>query len=165
MTQETTPYIVTQPGKAGPMDHTPPVILNGFTVEFALGEIVDLTDAQAGAIRACDVFEIAPVDEDEAPVVDSAPEEPEPTNPDSPAVDDGASDGAASPDGGAADGSADTQFDAEQVIVGTVAEVEAKLADLTPEQLEAVRVAEIDREKPRVGVTRAIDELIANKQE
>lgn len=56
-------------------------------------------------------------------------------------------------------------FDAEAVIEGTVADVEAKLASLTPEELLSVRAAEEDREMPRKGVKAAIDKAIAAANE
>lgn len=52
-------------------------------------------------------------------------------------------------------------FDPEAVIKGTVADVSARLETLTLEQLEAVKAAEADREQPRVGVSRALDNAIA----
>lgn len=52
-------------------------------------------------------------------------------------------------------------FDADAVITGNVEDVVARLGDLTDAQLALVKDAEIDREKPRVGVTGAIDEAIA----
>lgn len=48
-------------------------------------------------------------------------------------------------------------FDAEAVIIGSVDEVAARLADLSPAQLEAVRGAETDREVSRKGVMAAIN--------
>lgn len=57
--------------------------------------------------------------------------------------------------------SVEPDFDAESVIAGTVAEVEARLASLTPAQLLSVRDAETDREAPRKGVQAAINKLIA----
>jgi len=52
-------------------------------------------------------------------------------------------------------------FDAEDVIKGTVPEVEERIANLTREQLEAVKAAEEDREAPRTGVTGAVDKALA----
>lgn len=54
-----------------------------------------------------------------------------------------------------------TTFDAEAIIAGTVAEVTARLAGLTLDQLAAVKAAESDREKARVGVLEAIAKLTA----
>lgn len=54
-------------------------------------------------------------------------------------------------------------FDADAIIAGTIKEVEARLADLTPVQLQRVREAEIDREKPRAGVMTTLDKLIAEQ--
>lgn len=56
-------------------------------------------------------------------------------------------------------------FDADATVGGTVKDVEARLADLTPEQLDAVRAAEADREVPRTGVMKAIDRAIEIKNE
>ncbi len=55
----------------------------------------------------------------------------------------------------------DPAFNAEAVIVGNVDTVVASLSGLTVEQLEAVRAAETDREKPRTGVLNAIEEAVA----
>ncbi len=55
----------------------------------------------------------------------------------------------------------DPGFDADAIIEGTVADVEARLATLTPEELLSVRAAEEDREVPRKGVRAAIDKAIA----
>ena len=72
----------------------------------------------------------------------------------------------AAPVGGEGDGDpggdggtdpAGATFDPEAVILGTVAEVAAKLKGLTAEQLTAVAAAELDREKPREGVKAAIE--------
>ena len=52
-------------------------------------------------------------------------------------------------------------FDAEAIISGTVADVAAKIALLTPEELLSVRSAEEDREVPRKGVKEAIEKAIA----
>lgn len=54
-------------------------------------------------------------------------------------------------------------FDAEAVISGKVEDVAARLATLTPEQLEAVATAEADREQPRRGVLAAIEAAKAAK--
>lgn len=54
-----------------------------------------------------------------------------------------------------------TTFDAEAIITGTVAQVTSRLDGLTPEQLAAVKAAESDREKARVGVLEAIAKLTA----
>lgn len=48
-------------------------------------------------------------------------------------------------------------FDPEQVIAGNVDAVAEQLAELTPEQLDKVQAAEVDREKPRSGVLKAIE--------
>lgn len=52
-------------------------------------------------------------------------------------------------------------FDADAVIAGNVDDVVGRLGELTDAQLALVMDAEIDREKPRVGVTGAIDAEIA----
>ena len=59
-----------------------------------------------------------------------------------------------------ADDDADA-FDPEEVIKGNVRDVAARLADLTKEQLEAVKAAELDREQPRVGVENALQAALA----
>lgn len=81
---------------------------------------------------------------------------PDPASPPAPGAEDGDDTGGAS--GGGAAG-ADT-FDADAVIAGTVDDVVTKLAGLSPEHLAAVKAAETDREKPRKGVTDAIDALL-----
>lgn len=157
-------YIVTRPA-LNAADAKPPLSINGIAIPYRFDHPCELDEGAAAALRDTFGFTVTPVD-------DASADEPEPQGepdgvPDpettSPASGDG--DGAASSDGGATDGGADTGFDPEQVIEGTVAEVTAKLAALTPEQLEAVRAAEIDREKPRVGVTKAIDDAIAATKE
>jgi hypothetical protein len=52
-------------------------------------------------------------------------------------------------------------FDANEVIVGTIAEVEQRLAALTPAQLGAVKAAERARDKPRKGIIELIDKAAA----
>lgn len=51
-------------------------------------------------------------------------------------------------------------FDASSIIDGTVAEVSARLTDLTPEQILSVREAEDGRDPPRKGVLKAIEQQI-----
>ncbi|WP_337846815.1 hypothetical protein [Sphingomonas sp.] len=51
---------------------------------------------------------------------------------------------------------ADDGFDADAVITGTVEQVKAKLAELTPAQRAKVLAAEKDREQPRKGVLDAL---------
>lgn len=51
-------------------------------------------------------------------------------------------------------------FDASSIIDGTVAEVSARLADLTPEQILSVREAEDGRDPPRKGILKAIEQQI-----
>ena len=82
---------------------------------------------------------------------------PDPASPPAPVVEDGDDTGGAS--GGGAAG-ADT-FDADAVIAGNVDEVVTRLAGLSPDQLAAVKAAEVDREKPRKGVTDAVDALLS----
>lgn len=69
------------------------------------------------------------------------------------------------PGAGAATPAIAASFDAEAVIIGTVDEVAARLASLTPAELEAVRAAEDDREVARKGVMSAIDKLITQHNE
>lgn len=59
--------------------------------------------------------------------------------------------------------SVEDDFDADAVISGTIDEVKARLADLTPVQLQRVREAEVDREKPRSGLMSVIDKLITEQ--
>lgn len=59
--------------------------------------------------------------------------------------------------------SVEDDFDADAVIAGTIDEVKARLADLTPVQLQRVREAEVDREKPRSGLMSVIDKLITEQ--
>lgn len=54
----------------------------------------------------------------------------------------------------------DTGFDAEAIINGTVEEVTARLAGLTPGQLQSVHAAETDREVSRKGVVNAINRAV-----
>ena len=63
--------------------------------------------------------------------------------------------------GGASGGGAPAadSFDADAIVQGTVDEVKAKLAELTPEQRAAVVAAEQDREVPRKGVLDALAAL------
>lgn len=51
-------------------------------------------------------------------------------------------------------------FDPEAVVKLTVPGVEAVVANLGPDELEAVRAAEIDREAPRVGVLEAVESAL-----
>lgn len=147
-------YTVTR-SELNKADAKPPLMVNGIAIAYAFDTPVELEPDAAAVLGDTFGFTVTPVEAD-------APEpEPEPVL-QSPAT--GEDDGAASPDGGAADGGADT-FDADAVIEGTVAEVTAKLADLTPEQLEAVLAAEADREVPRKGVTKAIADAIATTKE
>ena len=60
--------------------------------------------------------------------------------------------------GGAADGGA--SFDAEAFITGTVGDIVAVIPTLTIDELAAVDAAEVDREKPRIGVRQAIRNAI-----
>lgn len=62
--------------------------------------------------------------------------------------------------GGQSVAASDTDFDPEQVILGTVPVVEERLANLTRDQLLAVKAAEDDREQARVGVLTAIDKAL-----
>lgn len=54
-------------------------------------------------------------------------------------------------------------FDADAIIDGNVATVTERLGSLTDEQLALVKAAEVDREQPRTGVTKAIDALVAER--
>lgn len=144
-------YIVTRP-EMNSGDAKPPLMVNGIAIPYEFDTPIELDAAALALLRAADGLTVteAPADEPEAEPVSQSPAT-------------GGGDGTASPDGGVADGGA--AFDPEQVILGTVAEVTAKLAGLTPEQLEAVQTAEIDREKPRVGVTKAIADAMAATKE
>lgn len=63
------------------------------------------------------------------------------------------------------DGEATPAFDPDGIIAGTVADVAARLADLTGEQLIAVREAECDREVSRKGVLDAITKAITDRNQ
>lgn len=63
--------------------------------------------------------------------------------------------------GGAGGATLTPGFDPEAIIEGTVGEVAEKLSALTAEELQAVRAAEIDREVPRKGVAKAIEQALA----
>ena len=52
-------------------------------------------------------------------------------------------------------------FDADAVIDGNVETVTGRLSSLTDAELTAVQAAEVDREKPRSGVTKAIEAEVA----
>lgn len=58
---------------------------------------------------------------------------------------------------------ASTSNDDDALVAGTVAEITATLGEKTDEQLEALRAAEADREKPRAGVLNAIKEERARR--
>jgi len=53
------------------------------------------------------------------------------------------------------------EFDPEAVIAGNAPDVIDALSGLSAEQLELLKIAETDREKPRKGVITAIDEALA----
>jgi len=53
------------------------------------------------------------------------------------------------------------EFDPEAVIAGNAPDVIDALSGLSKEQLELLKIAETDREKPRKGVITAIDEALA----
>ena len=53
----------------------------------------------------------------------------------------------------------------DALVDGTIPEVTANLGEKTDDQLRAMRAAEIDREKPRKGVTSAIDEELKRREE
>ena len=59
----------------------------------------------------------------------------------------------------------DPDFDAETIILGKVDDVVSRLSDLTAEQLEAVKAAETDREQARSGVLKAIEKIIAERND
>jgi hypothetical protein len=104
---------------------------------------------------AAPIFEVA---ENSGYIVSRLPVDAQDSPPAEPAVDGEGTGGMA---GGVQPAGADSSFDADAVIVGTIGEVTARLAALTPAQLAAVRDAEADREVPRKGVVKAIDELAA----
>ena len=54
-------------------------------------------------------------------------------------------------------------FDAEAIIAGTLDDILPQIDALASDQLDALRRAEADREKPRKGLTDAIDKLIADR--
>lgn len=154
-------YIVTRP-EINAYDAKPPLVINGVEIQYELDAPCHLDDVAVEALNNTFGLTVTALD-DEASEPELAPEpQPDPII-SSPAS--GVGDGAASPDGGAADGSADSTFDPEAVIEGTIPEVTAKLAGLTPEQLALVQAAETDREQPRVGVNKAIAAAIAETKE
>jgi hypothetical protein len=133
--------IVTGPS-AGVFEHVPTIEVNGRKVQFALDTEITLPEFAVEALNHSSGYNVTIISAEE---------------PDSPPVPkDGDGDGAADGHGGA-NGGADT-FDADAIITGTLAEVQAKLVGLTPEQLDLVAAAEIDREVPRKGVAAMVEE-------
>ncbi len=53
--------------------------------------------------------------------------------------------------------------DDDDLVAGTVADITATLGEKSDEELEAIRAAEVDREKPRAGVLNAIKAELANR--
>lgn len=56
-----------------------------------------------------------------------------------------------------------TQNNDDALVAGTVSEITADLGAKTDEQLQQLRAAEVDREKPRKGVIDAIDAELKNR--
>lgn len=141
MTDKLINCIVTGPS-AGAFEHVPAIEVNGRKFAFALGTEITLPEFAVEALNHSSGYDVTVLSAEE---------------PDSPPVaNDGDGDGAAEGHGGASSG-AET-FDAEAIITGTLAEVQAKLVGLTPEQLDLVAAAEIDREVPRKGIAAMVEE-------
>lgn len=136
------------------LETAPPVSVNGTSYPIAYGKPIELPDEAIDALRNSSLV-IVEHDADAA-----AEPEPETPSPASDSAGNGDAAGAADPGGEAAAGSetpADPDFDAETIIAGTVGDVEVRLANLTADQLDAVAKAELDREVPRAGVAKAIE--------
>lgn len=116
-----------------------PVFLNGKATPIQINTAFDVPD------------DVLLVLQDSTLKVELLPAEGVETSPGPAAADAGAASGPGGDTGGAA------AFDAEAVIVGKIADIEASLGTLTAAQLAAVRAAEIDREKPRKGVLELLD--------
>ncbi len=133
-----------------------PVSVNGTSYPIAYGKPIELPDEAIDALRNSSLAIV------EHEAEDTAAPETETPSPASDPAGNGDAAGAADPGGEAAAGSetpapADPDFDAEAIIDGTVGDVEARLANLTADQLDAVAKAELDREAPRAGVAKAIE--------
>ena len=134
-------------GKTAITPYTTPVTLPQpyYDVVVGAGYRVELIDEQDKETEAEGV---------DAPAADGAPDETLGGGSD-------ASAGGSEDQSGAPGADPAPAFDADAVIVGNVEDVVVRLSELTDEQLALVKDAEIDREKPRVGVTGAIDAEIA----
>jgi hypothetical protein len=131
---------------------TPPLILNGKRFPYSFGKPVDLPDDAIEVARTAGWSLSIEAAADKAFADDH-----------SPASDDaGHGDAAASAQPGGQPGGGDTDdFDPEEIIKGKVADVAARLGDLTRDQLLAVQSAEEDREAPRAGVAEALTKALA----
>lgn len=139
MTDKLINCIVTGPD-TGVFEHVPAIEVNGRKLAFTLGTEITLPEYAVEALRNSAGYDVTVLSAEE---------------PDSPPVPkDGDGDGVDDGHGGANIG-ADT-FDAEAIISGSLAEVQAKLVGLTPEQLDLVAAAETDREVPRKGLAALI---------
>lgn len=127
----------------------PPLIVNGTTYPYEFGVPVELPAAVVEVARGAGLIVEILRDALESADADAAEE------PISPAAESGNGDAAGGDAPGGNPAGSET-FDPEAVIKGTVADVTARLAGLTPDQLRAVEAAEIDREQPRKGVADAI---------
>lgn len=128
---------------AGKLAHVPTIEVNGMKASFTLNNEITLPEWAVEALTNSAGYDVEVLTEEE---------------PDSPPVS-GDGDGTVNEPGGFEDG-AET-FDAEAIITGNLDDVKAKLVGLTPEQLDLVAAAEIDREQPRKGVAAMIEEAKA----
>ncbi|MBF5091919.1 hypothetical protein F1640_18360 [Novosphingobium sp. NBM11] len=141
-------YRIRRPDGPG-IPAAPHLTINGKTKHLPFDTDLELTDDELAVARDAGI-DLVPVPSDE-------PSSDEPASPPAESGDGG--DATVNP-GGAGSG-VDT-FDAEPIIAGTIADVTARLAGLSADQLDAVAKAELDREQPRSGVAKAIEEAKAN---
>lgn len=122
---------------------TRPAFINGKAIEYPINQPFDASDELIA------VLEASTLTVERLPDGGSLPADPA-----------DADEGAASH--GGAGGAKPVGFDADAIIAGNVAQVTARLEGLTLEQLQAVQAAEIDREVPRKGVSKAIEDKLAS---
>lgn len=135
-------YRIPRPVGAG-LPAAPHLTINGKTKHLPFDVDIELTDDELAVARDAGIDPVLVVTD-------------EPVSP--PATSGDGGDATATPGG---DGSGVDTFDPEPIIVGNIADVTARLAGLTGEQLDAVAKAELDREQPRSGVAKAIEEAKA----
>lgn len=140
-------YRIRRPAGSG-IPAAPHLTINGKTKHLPFDTDLELTDDELAVARDAGI-DVVPVPSDE-------PSD-EPVSPPAESGDGG--DATVNP-GGAGSG-VDT-FDPEPIIVGNIADVTARLAGLNADQLDAVAKAELDREQPRSGIAKAIEEAKAN---